>query len=52
MDFETPWQTLDYALQTDHAELAVRSMISLVRLGETAEDLERWTERWVVAHYG
>lgn len=52
MEFGTPWQKLDHALRTDHAELATQAVIELVRLGETAEDLARWTERWVVEHYG
>lgn len=44
----TPWEKLAWALETDHAELAVIAMLELARIGESPTDIERW----VVAQRG
>lgn len=45
MPERTPWDDLYDGLNFDHATAVLNAMLALNRLGETAEDIERWLIR-------
>ncbi len=42
--FETPWEELRYAMETDYAERVFSAMLALMRMGESPDDIERWLD--------